>query len=38
MSHRIGNDKEFDKRWRKNREKNKLARTSRRKNKQRKRK
>lgn len=32
MSHRSGNTKEFDNRWRKGRVKNKLAKKSRRKN------
>jgi hypothetical protein len=32
MSHRIGNSKEFDIRWRKQRIKNKIAKLSRRKN------
>lgn len=32
MSHRIGNTKEFDKRWRKGRVRNKVAKASRRKN------
>lgn len=32
MSHRAGNKKAFDKRWRKNRVRNKIAAASRRKN------
>lgn len=32
MSHRTGNTKEFDKRWRKDRERKKAARAARRKN------
>ena len=32
MSHRLGNTKAFDKRWRKNRVRNKIARASRKKN------
>ncbi len=35
MSHRTGNTKEFDKRWRKGRAKNKAAKAARRKNRQR---
>jgi hypothetical protein len=35
MSHRLGNKKKFDKRWRKDRVRNKIAKASRRKNRQR---
>jgi len=35
MSHRLGNTKEFDKRWRKERAKKKAAAASKRKNRQR---